>query len=961
MVSLLIGSLTLFMGFLLISNYQAEMKLRRSSAEYFHQHAQREALKASQFFRSTESILRRLAESRSLDTYYENKALGMSMEYGLKASLMAVHKEFERTLEEVRIGEQKSLKAIEFVTKEGAVLVTTDQKMTTSLFEQLPSELKAITNKQATYFVLDKQGHPKIFLSVPYVFKGVVIGRVLAVFLNESFRNVLLTEMQGTVREEVGLGYEGQYLSLLHETEEDPTCLFMKAHHQKCETAKEGQPFTICKGASVEKGDIVLFEVPIEGTPFELLVAIPSKIFWGSGSPLNSLLLFAVLFVFLCTVLLMLWRTSLHNVVLQDNLFDQERRANEIEEKVKARTIELRRINEQFEREIAERKKAEEGLKEAKEKADKGAAWWRSLVQEVPAVTFVLGREGEIRSVNRAFAGMSADALVGRSLYELLDLHEGEVLKEALSRVFNNKASERYESRVVFQNQVVWYENHVGPIESNGEVAGALCLSFDITEKKIADDLLREMSLAVEHSPVSVVITDRFGKIEYVNPRFTIATGYRFDEIYGQLLRIFREGEIPAQVQATLWNTIRGGKEWRGEYCERRKDGGEFWELVTISPVVDAKGETSHFIILKEDITERRRAQEEKEADLNFLRDLLDAIPSPVFYKDREGIYRGCNKAFEEYLGKPRSEIIGSGVYDIAPKELADIYFRSDEIVLQKGGRHVYEAKVRYADGGTHDVMFFKSVLNDKKGEARGLIGVMLDITEHKKMETELRMNETQLISALEEVKMFNLQLEQAQGHLVQQEKLAAIGFLAAGVAHEINNPLGFVHGNLSALEEYAAAFVEMSGFLKAITAAVGEGDLRKAVEIKEKLEAAERRLEMDYIEKDVKNLLSETQEGVERIKKIVQGLKSFSRADSGEKVSASIHDVIDGVLNIVWNEIKYRAELVKEYGEVPLISGNPQQLGQVFVNLLVNAAQAIDEHGKITIRTFVEKNEVVV
>jgi two-component system, NtrC family, sensor kinase len=152
-----------------------------------------------------------------------------------------------------------------------------------------------------------------------------------------------------------------------------------------------------------------------------------------------------------------------------------------------------------------------------------------------------------------------------------------------------------------------------------------------------------------------------------------------------------------------------------------------------------------------------------------------------------------------------------------------------------------------------------------------------------------------------------------------------------------------------------------MSGFLKAITAAVGEGDLKKAEEIKGKLETAERRLEMDYIEKDVKDLLSETQEGVERIKKIVQGLKSFSRADSGEKVSANIHDVIDGVLNIVWNEIKYRAELIKEYGEVPLISGNPQQLGQVFVNLLVNAAQAIDEHGKITIRTFVEKNEVVV
>lgn len=145
------------------------------------------------------------------------------------------------------------------------------------------------------------------------------------------------------------------------------------------------------------------------------------------------------------------------------------------------------------------------------------------------------------------------------------------------------------------------------------------------------------------------------------------------------------------------------------------------------------------------DITERRRMGDLLRDQLNFINRLLETIPSPVFYKDENGRYLGCNKAFEQFLGLTKAEVVGKSVHDIAPQELADQYYAADRALFERPGVQVYEAQVKYADGSLHEVLFSKATFNKADGAVGGLVGVMLDITERKRAEAALRERENRL------------------------------------------------------------------------------------------------------------------------------------------------------------------------------------------------------------------------
>ena len=198
-----------------------------------------------------------------------------------------------------------------------------------------------------------------------------------------------------------------------------------------------------------------------------------------------------------------------------------------------------------------------------------------------------------------------------------------------------------------------------------------------------------------------------------------------------------------------------------------------------------------------------------------------------------------------------------------------------------------------------------------------------------------------------EELRQMNQKLEEAHNQLLQSEKMASIGQLAAGVAHEINNPIGYVYSNLGTLEKYVQDTFGMIDLYEQAEGAIADEAVRT------RLKAAREKLDIEFLKEDLRALMSESKDGITRVKQIVQNLKDFSHVDTSDEWHfADLRNGLDSTLSIVNNEIKYKANVVKEYGDIPEVECLPSQLNQVFMNLLVNAAHAIEERGTITIRT---------
>jgi two-component system, NtrC family, sensor kinase len=227
-----------------------------------------------------------------------------------------------------------------------------------------------------------------------------------------------------------------------------------------------------------------------------------------------------------------------------------------------------------------------------------------------------------------------------------------------------------------------------------------------------------------------------------------------------------------------------------------------------------------------------------------------------------------------------------------------------------------------------------------------------LHLDQQRRIDALSRMNAEALHMNAEILEM-NARLEEAQNQLLQSEKMASIGHLAAGVAHEINNPIGFVYSNLGTLDTYLRDIFALVEAYEALEQAPQPDKVAAVHRLKEQMD-------LPFLRKDIIELMSESRDGITRVKKIVQDLKDFSHQGGDEKWQwALLHDGLDSTLNIASNEIKYKAKVIKEYGEIPEIQCLPSQINQVLMNILVNAAHAIDQSGTITVRTGRRAEEV--
>lgn len=387
--------------------------------------------------------------------------------------------------------------------------------------------------------------------------------------------------------------------------------------------------------------------------------------------------------------------------------------------------------------------------------------------------------------------------------------------------------------------------------------------------------------------------------------------------------------------------------------------------------------------------------------------EFFDGCPVPAFAIDSDHVITHWNKACESILGVSAGQMIGTRnqwkpfyLYD--RPVLADlivsgtlenvigVYYHDDDkfrssVVIP--GAMEAERFFPHLGAGGRWLYFSAAPLRAPSGEIVGAIEVLQDVTAQKsaemdlrrmhqelelqvvrrthelaaaneKMEEDLRRRttaEAELVRRNAELTDVNRKLTMAREQLMQSEKLASIGQLAAGVAHEINNPIGYIFSNFSTLETYIESLLKI---LDAYEKAHSDRDCAEAVQ---ELNALRNEVEIDYLKEDIPALMNESREGITRVRKIVQDLKDFSRTDTGlEWQWTNLHQGIDSTLNIVNNEIKYKADVIRRYGQLPDVECLPSQINQVVMNLIVNAAHAIEKgRGTISITTSVVGEEV--
>jgi PAS domain S-box-containing protein len=273
----------------------------------------------------------------------------------------------------------------------------------------------------------------------------------------------------------------------------------------------------------------------------------------------------------------------------------------------------------------------------------------------------------------------------------------------------------------------------------------ALMKARDNLEEKVDERTaeLRKLSQATENSPASVVVTDKNGTIEYVNPTFSDVTGYSAEEAIGQNPKVLKSGNLPASYYKELWDTILSGNVWRGEFINKRKNGEEFWESASISPIVDDEGEITHFVAVKQDTTERKAAEEKLRASEEKSRLLLESVGEGIFGVDLDGKVAFINPAANRMLGYGPDELIGQEVHEKIhhshadgsgyPKEECPMYLTHVD-----GTDHHVTDEVLWRKDGTPLPVEYTSMPIKKNDRVVGGVVTFMDIAERKEMETAL-------------------------------------------------------------------------------------------------------------------------------------------------------------------------------------------------------------------------------
>jgi len=471
------------------------------------------------------------------------------------------------------------------------------------------------------------------------------------------------------------------------------------------------------------------------------------------------------------------------------------------------------------------------------------------------------------------------------------------------------------------------------------------------------NDLAR---LMLDNSPEMLILVNPVDlNILMANAPVLETLGYTLEEIQGLTIT-----EIESALQDVFyWEEVRGG-----QYLEVQTQEGLYRcvnaDLLTVSKSIRILHHEGVPLLLVQAVQtkDERKAQDALAHTLSQLRATLESTGNGILVIDWQGRINSMNRVFGK-MWDISDELLDS--HDNA-RILDFVTGRAleSELLNARLGAIVDNGETQdllhHQDGRVFEVSSRPQYLGE---QIIGRVFGFQDITQRTRAEEALResrdlleqrvldrtadlhaVNES-LQQEKEQQAILIKRLEEAQSQLMQSERMASIGQLAAGVAHEINNPVGFVNSNLGSLQGY------VTNLLKLLSVYEQAEDSLSAVMVQE-IRQLKTDIDVEFLREDVVSLLAESLDGVKRVTRIVQDLKNFSHVDESERQWADLEAGMESTLRVVWNELKYKAEVVKEFAGIAQIECFPFQLNQVFMNLLINASHAIDAHGTITLRT---------
>lgn len=540
------------------------------------------------------------------------------------------------------------------------------------------------------------------------------------------------------------------------------------------------------------------------------------------------------------------------------------------------------------------------------------------------------------------------------------------------------------------KNQKVFYETYVPILNSNKETEAIVLIMEDITARKNYENALKQneqifRGMFNHHSAVMLLIDSETRQILNVNQAAEIFYGYSLSKLQTMKisdLNILSELEVQERLT---------------EANNRKQNYFQFKHILADNSVRDVEVHSTPILqnnrkilfSIIHDITERKEIESKLKRNEQKYRKLFEESGDVAFLLDIKGNIIEVNQRASEMFEYSKKELLGLKVYQLYPKHTLEKVKKDMEILI-KNKRINTEQIMQKSNGEKIYVDISLTLLNEEKGIVQG---VLRNITERKKSEIKLQIlvkqleiSKKELTTKTEELEDnkdyledYNKRLENAlleqhelrinlekaleeltetQSQLIQSEKMASLGVLTSGVAHEINNPINFIKGGIDILEESIAIILEI---LKSYDQ-LEKCHTSERIEIEiEKIFALKQTLEFDELVKLLPESMENIKVGVSRTVDIIRNLKSFSRLDEADVKAVNIHEGLDSTLLLLNNILKYKADIIKEYdSDLPLVECWANQINQVFMNIIHNAAQAIEKYGIIKIKTsIIEENFV--